>query len=74
MVDKYDKVNGVTSMGKTTGYTCSIVTQMIGRGEIGGTGVVPPENAVTGQRVGRLLSELSRRGVKVKERRSARRH
>jgi lysine 6-dehydrogenase len=73
MVDRYDKVNGVTSMGKTTGYTCSIATQMVGSGEIGGRGVIPPENAVTGQRVGKLLSELARRGVKIKEKRRARR-
>jgi len=73
MVDRYDKVNGVTSMGKTTGYTCSIVTQMIGRGEIQGKGVVPPESAVTGNQVGKLLSELSRRGVRVTEKRRARR-
>jgi lysine 6-dehydrogenase len=67
MVDRYDTVNGVTSMGKTTGYTCSIVTQMVGSGEIDGKGVIPPENAVTGPRVGKLLSELARRGVKVTE-------
>jgi lysine 6-dehydrogenase len=72
MVDKYDRANGVTSMGKTTGYTCSIVTQMIGLGEIAGKGVIPPENAVTGARVGRLLAELGRRGVKVTERRRPR--
>ena len=69
LVDKYDKVNGVTSMGKTTGYTCSIVTQMIGSGEIQGKGVTPPETAVTGQRVEKLLSELAKRGVKVSEKR-----
>lgn len=67
MVDKYDKANGVTSMGKTTGYTCSIVTQMVGSGEVEGKGVIPPENAVTGPRVKKLLSELAKRGVKIKE-------
>lgn len=69
LVDKYDRINGVTSMGKTTGYTCSIVTQMVGSGEIGGKGVIPPENAVTGARVGKLLAELAKRGVKVTEKR-----
>ncbi len=65
MVDRYDDENGVTSMGKTTGYTASIVTQMVGAGEIEGKGVIPPETAVQGQKVGKLLSELERRGVKI---------
>ena len=64
MIDRYDEKNEVTSMGKTTGYTASIVTQMVGSGEVTGTGVVPPEKAVTGKRVSKLLSELGRRGVK----------
>jgi lysine 6-dehydrogenase len=59
-------------MGKSTGFTCSIVTQMIGSGEITGKGVIPPENAVTGERVGTLISELGRRGVKLKEKRTGR--
>jgi lysine 6-dehydrogenase len=65
LVDKYDERNSVTSMGKTTGYTASIVTQMVGSGEITGTGVLPPEKAVTGEKVRTLLSELDKRGVKV---------
>ncbi|HEV2137455.1 MAG TPA: saccharopine dehydrogenase C-terminal domain-containing protein [Nitrososphaerales archaeon] len=64
MIDRYDENNAVTSMGKTTGYTASIVTQMVGSGEVAGTGVVPPERAVTGKRVSKLLSELGKRGVK----------
>ncbi len=65
MVDRYDAKNGVTSMGKTTGYTGSIVAQMLGAGEIGGRGVIPPESAVTGKSVGSLLRELDRRGVQI---------
>jgi lysine 6-dehydrogenase len=65
MVDRYDDEANVTSMGKTTGYTASIVTQMIGSGLISGKGVVPPETAVKGELVGRLLDELGRRGVVI---------
>ena len=65
LIDKYDEKNEVTSMGKTTGYTASIVSQMVGSGEVSGTGVIPPEKAVTGKKVVRLISELGRRGVKV---------
>jgi lysine 6-dehydrogenase len=66
MLDRYDVKRGVTSMGKTTGYTASIVTQMLGAGLIGGKGVIPPERAVVGRKVDRLLSELRARGVKIR--------
>lgn len=70
LMDKYDETNSVTSMGKTTGYTASIVAQMVGRGEIRGKGVVPPETAVTGRAVEALISEHAKRGVKIAKRRS----
>jgi len=65
MVDRFDEKAGVTSMGKTTGYTASIVTQMLGGGKIKGRGVIPPEVAVKGKAVQALLTELGRRGVKI---------
>ena len=65
MVDRYDEENQVTSMGKTTGYTASIVAQMVGGGEISGRGVVPPEKAVSERGVLKLIAELERRGVSV---------
>jgi lysine 6-dehydrogenase len=65
MVDRYDEEHKVTSMGKTTAYTGSIVTQMLGAGEIAGRGVVPPETAIQGEKVDALISELGRRGVRI---------
>ncbi len=65
MVDRFDEENDVSSMGKTTGYTASIVTQMVGAGEIRGKGTIPPELAVRGKNVDRLVSELRRRGVRI---------
>ncbi len=65
MVDRYDEKNKVTSMGKTTAYTGSIVTQMLGAGEITGKGVMPPETAIRGKKVEALISELERRGVRI---------
>ncbi|MDE1853534.1 MAG: saccharopine dehydrogenase NADP-binding domain-containing protein [Thaumarchaeota archaeon] len=65
MVDRYDEKTGVTSMGKTTAFTASIVTQMLGSGEIGGKGVVPPESALVGRKVDKLVAELGRRGVQI---------
>lgn len=68
MVDTYDKKRQVSSMGKTTAYTASIVAQMVGTGEVAGRGVVPPEKAVGGETVEVLISELGRRGVKISPR------
>jgi lysine 6-dehydrogenase len=68
MMDRYDDENDVSSMGKTTGYTASIVAQMVGKGTIAGKGVVPPEKAVAGRTVDDLLSELGRRGVQIRAR------
>ena len=65
MVDRYDDTEKVTSMGKTTGYTASIVAQMVGSGRIKGKGTIPPERAVKGPLVETLLSELGRRGVGI---------
>ncbi|MDG6985384.1 MAG: saccharopine dehydrogenase NADP-binding domain-containing protein [Nitrososphaerota archaeon] len=70
LVDRYDEADSVTSMGKTTGYTASIVAQMVGEGTVGGRGVVPPETAVTGRAVEALISEHAKRGVKIAKRRS----
>ena len=66
MIDRYDEKNGVTSMAKTTAYTASIVTQMLGAGEIKGRGTIPPEAAIKGNMVDKLLAELGRRGVKIR--------
>jgi lysine 6-dehydrogenase len=71
LVDYYDRENKVSSMGKTTGFTGSIVTQMVGTGEVKGKGVIPPEVALNGKAVKRLLEELDKRGVKVSKSRSA---
>ncbi len=65
LMDMYDEENKVTSMGKTTAYTGSIVAQMLGSGEITGKGVVPPETAIRGKTVDALISELGRRGVRI---------
>lgn len=69
MIDRFDDREGVTSMGKTTGYTASIVAQLVGAGRIKGKGTVAPEIAVQGPLVERLLSELSKRGVSITGRR-----
>jgi len=70
MIDKFDETKRVTSMGKTTGYTASIVAQMVGSGLVKGTGTIAPETAVKGHLVEALISELAERGVVIDEHRS----
>lgn len=67
LLDKYDEKTATTSMGRTTGFTCSIICRMVGRGEIEGQGLLPPEEALDSARVAALLRELSRKGVEVRE-------
>ncbi len=66
LLDDYDEENNVTSMGRTTGFTAATVARMLGRGEIAGAGVLPPESALGAKEVRRLLSELASKGVVVR--------
>jgi lysine 6-dehydrogenase len=66
MVDHYDEDRGITSMAKTTSYTSAIVGRMLGRGEISERGLVPPCVVIRGEKIERLLEELTSRGVHVK--------
>jgi len=68
LIDYYDRESAVTSMGRTTGFTAAVVARMLGRGEIAGTGVLPPETALGGREVRWLLAELASKGVVVKRR------
>jgi len=68
LIDRYDEAEGITSMGRTTGFTAAIVARMLGRGEIEGQGVLPPEEVLGRAAVARLLAELSSKGVKVERR------
>jgi lysine 6-dehydrogenase len=67
LVDYYDEENAVTSMGRTTGFTAAIVARMLGRGEIEGRGVLPPEECLGAGHVKRLLSELASKGITIRK-------
>ncbi len=64
LVDMYDNRAALTAMERTTGFPCSIVAQMIGRGKISEPGVHAPENVVPHREFLRALDE---RGIKVTE-------
>jgi len=67
MVDHYDEERHVTSMAKTTGYTAAIVMRMIARGEITERGLVTTVRAIRGERFERLMRDLARMGVEIRE-------
>lgn len=43
LLDRFDRVTGVTAMARTTGYTATIVTRMVADGLFSRKGVSPPE-------------------------------
>ena len=63
MIDRYDEALGFTSMARTTAMTGAIIARMVGRGEINGSGLMTPEQVVTGPHFDRLMGELAGIGV-----------
>jgi saccharopine dehydrogenase-like NADP-dependent oxidoreductase len=64
--DEGDPATGQSSMARTTGFPCAIVTRLLARGEIPRRGVLPPE--VLGQAPGLfegITAELAVRGVQL---------
>ncbi len=67
-MDFYDEENGITAMARTTSYPCSIVTQMIARGEIKEKGVIHAgEIGWHPQLAKSFLSELKKRNIRIHE-------
>jgi len=64
LVDLYDPKTGVSAMARTTGYTCSIVSQMVGSGQIKEKGVLAPERHIPFEP---FLHELAKRGIRIIE-------
>jgi saccharopine dehydrogenase-like NADP-dependent oxidoreductase len=65
--DEADAVNGVSSMGRVTGYSAAIGAVMIGRGMIAERGCVPPEDAIYGPGYTHFMKELEKRNIHVVE-------
>jgi lysine 6-dehydrogenase len=59
MVDRYDEELGFTSMARTTAFTGAIVARMIARGNLKASGILPPEQVITGPLFDRLVDELA---------------
>jgi len=68
LIDFYDKENKITAMGRTTTYPCSIVTRMIGRGDLSERGVIHPGKIGWDHRLANMFfSELAKRKIHIEE-------
>lgn len=68
LIDHYDPVQGVTSMSRTTGYTCAIIARQMLEGMIPEIGICPPE--IIGRHAGcyqDLLENLAERGIHLQQ-------
>jgi lysine 6-dehydrogenase len=63
-VDRFDAATGLTAMARATGFTAAIVARMAARGEIAGSGILPPEQVLTGPLFRRLAGELANAGIR----------
>lgn len=69
LLDTYDEASRVTSMARTTGYTCAIVARQVITGLFRQPGICPPE--FIGQAPGcyeNLLSAYGQRNIRLSER------
>jgi len=64
LIDYYDYQNRMTSMMRTTGFSISIIAQMLARGEIPVMGAFPPELSVPPEK---FVAELAKRGINILE-------
>ena len=70
MADYRDMKTGVLSMARTTGYTGSIVAQMMYEGKIKEKGIVMPEKLGADQEVFKeILREYEKRNITIEEKR-----
>ncbi len=68
MLDTYDPATDTTSMARTTGYTCSIVTRQVAEGLFAQKGICPPE--YVGRTAGcwaHLLAGYAERNIELVE-------
>ena len=64
LLDRYDKATGITSMARTTGYTCTAMANLMIEGMFSQPGINPPEFVgKTGGHLQFILEYLRERGV-----------
>jgi len=68
LLDYFDKKHGVTAMARTTGYTASIVAQMMAKRAIEEKGVIPPERLGMSEALFKeIVNQLRKRKIEIRE-------
>jgi len=68
LLDRFNKQTGITSMARTTGYTCTIVARQLLKGMIPNQGICPPEYLGKIPHLFEdLLEEYQKRGINLVE-------
>jgi len=67
MWDEADTKNGISSMGRVTGFSAAIGAMLIGRGEIEKKGIVAPEDCIEGKLYEKFMDELRKRNITILE-------
>lgn len=66
ITDRFDHTSGISSMARTTGYTCAAVAQLIQNGTIKNQGLVTPEQLAAEPGIFKqVLQYLDNRNVKI---------
>lgn len=67
MWEEADTKNGISAMGRVTGFPAAIGAKLIGRGEIEKKGIVAPEDAIKGKVYQKFMEELTKKNITVLE-------
>ena len=67
MWEEADKENGISAMGRVTGFPAAIGAKLVGRGEIRKKGIVAPEDAIEGKTYQNFMEELAKKNITILE-------
>jgi len=65
--DEADPAEGLSAMMRTTAFPAAIGARLLARRQIEETGIVAPEDAITGPLYPKFLAELERRGIRIEQ-------
>lgn len=67
MWEESDPTTGLTAMQRTTAFPAAIAARMVAKGQITGRGILPSEDAITGELYFEFLRELQKRQIRIEE-------
>ena len=67
MWEEADTENGISAMGRATGFPAAIGAKLIGIGEIEKKGIVAPEDAIEGKVYQKFMEELGKKNIPILE-------